>query len=249
MNKITQGIAILSLLIIAAQTQAASITNGNFGTTGNCSLSGWSQNVDPYATFDDSFSTTSSASGCTADVSVGDWGTSDSYANSLSQKLDLSGANDSTFLLSIDFSVDSQVTSADSIFDPNSPDFFDAFWGEGLIIGLQKDSNSEDFFDENGNVGSLFEMDIDGFFSDSLEFILDSSFADQSNWSLNFQLDDDFDGFGSTLSISNVSLTEVLAPATDVPEPTSLAIFALGFAGLMSRRKIANELVRKSFNK
>ncbi len=239
MNKITQGIAILSLLIIAAQTQAASITNGNFGTTGNCSLSGWSQNVDPYATFDDSFSTTSSASGCTADVSVGDWGTSDSYANSLSQKLDLFGADDSTFLLSMDFSVDSVNNST---LDPS-------FWGEGLFIGLQKDSNSEVFFDENGNVGPLFQMDVDGFFSDSLEFILDSSFVNQSNWSLNFQLDDDFDTFGSTLSISNVSLTEVLAPVTDVPEPTSLAIFALGFAGLMNRRKVANELVRKSINK
>jgi len=83
MNKFKRGIAALGMLMVAiTQSHAALITNGGFGTTGNCSLSDWGQNVDPLATFDNGFTTTSSVSGCTADVSVGDWDTSDSYANS-----------------------------------------------------------------------------------------------------------------------------------------------------------------------
>ena len=136
----------------------------------------------------------------------------------------------------MDFSVDSDLNSNDL-----------GFYEDYLLIALGDGSGN--YFDENGLSGDLFSWDINGLADFSLDFELDSSFANQLGWSLEFQMNDTFDSFGSVLSISNVSLTEVLAPVTDVPEPTSLAIFALGLGGLMSRRKIANELVRKSINK
>ncbi len=97
----------------------------------------------------------------------------------------------------------------------------------------------------------LFSMNItsDESFSKSLVINADelASYANQE-WSLSFYLYDDYieDENNSFVSINNVYIEEVV---TDVPEPSSLALLALGFAGLMSRRKISNELVRKSINK
>lgn len=84
-------------------------------------------------------------------------------------------------------------------------------------------------------------------FSESL-IITAAELANYTNqdWTLSFYLYDELleqKNNGSSISINN-SLLE--AAATDVSEPSSLAILAIGFAGLMSRRKIANELFRKS---
>ncbi len=237
MNKLTKGIAVLGLFIATVtQSHAAFINNGDFNN--NCSLSGWNQDTDGDGDINSAdFAINGIAPNCTADIHVGDWATSDAFfSNTLWQDLDLSGASDSTFMLSMDFSVDSDIDNSEPL-----------FFADYLIIGLGV--GSSDYFDENGLLGSLFSLDIDGFADFSLDFELNNSFVNQAGWSLEFQMNDTFDSFGSLLSISNVSITEVLAPVTDVPEPTSLAIFALGFAGLFSRRKLANELVRKSLSK
>jgi len=226
MNIITKGIAALGLLIVATQSQATLITNGNFADS--CDLSGWGQNS--LAGDGSDFTIEGTLPNCTANVSVSD----SSWNNTLYQSLDLSSAAvDSSFLLSMDFSVSSD----------------DIFLDDFLSISL---FNENTFDLANIFGGYAFYLNGGGF---HIDFTLDNSFWGE-NWALEFNLQDDIDDsyfgddFGfSTLSISNVSLSEVAAPVTDVPEPTSLAIFALGFAGLMSRRKIANELVRKSLNK
>jgi len=226
MNKITKGIAVLSLLIAATQSQATLITNGNFSD--RCDLSGWEQNS--LAGDGSDFTIEGTSPNCTANVSV----TDSSWNNTLYQSLDLnSAAIDSSFLLAMDFTVSSDDIFFDdyisiSLFNENTFDLVNVFGGYAI------DLNGGDF---------------------QVDFAIDNSFWGE-DWTLEFNLIDEIDDslFGddiyvSTLSISNVSLIEVLAPAVEVPEPTGLALFFLGFAGLLTRRKLANELIRKSIKK
>ncbi len=71
-------------------------------------------------------------------------------------------------------------------------------------------------------------------FTISTASLLDN-FSNQ-NWRLSFYLFDQIDDDDSTslVSISNVSLDRV---TTEVPAPASMAIFALGFIGLLASRR------------
>lgn len=211
MNIIT-SIAAIGLLIAATQSQATLIANGDFGTTGSCSLSGWQQFGD--------ISTSDASGNCSAELNVND---SPDFEAELWQELTFNVNTDYT--LSVDFTVETSLL--DTVFD----DYFSI----SLI--------NEDF-----DILELFSINITNTesFSKLLAISADelTSFTNQ-NWSLSFYLYDDidFDNNNSLVLMNNVFLKEV---ATDVPEPSSLAIFSLGLAGLMSRRKLANELVRKS---
>lgn len=164
-----------------------------------------------------------SSGNCTAELSVNDF---PDFEAELWQELIFDVDTDHE--LSVSFNVD--TTLDDTVFD----DFF-----------------SISLINADWDILELFSMNIVSTESLSKSLTISStdlsSYANQ-DWSLSFYLFDDidFDDNSSTVSISSVFLKEVV---TDVPEPSSLAIFALGFAGLMSRRKLANELVRKSIKK
>ena len=241
METIMKTISFISLLtcgLLATHSNAALITNGDFATG---DFSAWSKDTDgagDISTGND-FSVVGSVGDYSAVIEVdafdapGDffavplddvW-----FANTLYQELDLSAAPGSTFLLSIDFAVDSEIDSADQ-----------AFIADYFAIGLNDGSGN--YFDENGALGFLFDpSNIDGAFSYSLDFTLDNSFANQTGWFLDFQLAvglDDFgssDAFASTFILNSVSLTEL--SSTDVSEPGTALIFSFGLAGLLLRRK------------
>lgn len=204
------------------------ITNGNFASS--CSLNGWQTDTDGAPGGANDFTIDGSAPNCRASINVDYTGLTDVFfaGNTLYQQLDLSGNADSTFLLSMDFSVSSELTSIDA-----------GFIADYFIVGL---FDGTDYYNQNGDLGFLVApTDIDGDNQYNLSFELSSDFANQTNWSLDFQVllgidGSDTDFFGSTLSISNVSLTE---QQVSVPAPASIALLAIGLFGLTARRKLS----------
>jgi len=236
----------LYLLILSAaislNATAGMITNGDFQT---CDYSGWQKDTDGFGdvSFGNDFEIDGIPTHCRAQINVdyfdptGDpFGTPVSeawFANTLFQELDLTGDAGSTWNLTIEYEVGSEGTSQD-------PFFIADYFLFGLNDGLGN------YYDETGALGFLVDpTDIDGSYRDFLTFELDSSFTNTSGWFLDFQLNvgwDDVtgfsDAFGSTLYVNEVTLTEIKAPVTDVPEPSTLAIFALGLARLVNRKKL-----------
>ncbi|MDN4502572.1 PEP-CTERM sorting domain-containing protein [Alteromonadaceae bacterium BrNp21-10] len=67
------------------------------------------------------------------------------------------------------------------------------------------------------------------------------------SWSLYFSLQDGFEeASDSTVLINSVSLNKIVS---EVPEPTSIALFAMGFAGLMTRRRFPSDVTVTSLAK
>ncbi|MGY0564572.1 MAG: PEP-CTERM sorting domain-containing protein [Paraglaciecola chathamensis] len=136
------------------------------------------------------------------------------FETELTQAVALSSGID--YLLNVDFSIDTTTT------DPTLDDVFS-------ISLLNQDF---DFIE-------LFSTDILAAqnFSESLTIAATelASYANQ-DWSLSFFLFDgaDFDDNQSSVSIAFSSLDAV---ATDVPEPSSLALLVLGCAGILGRKK------------
>lgn len=152
-------------------------------------------------------------SNCAVDLNVND----DDFEADLFQ--DVAFESGFNYLLSVDF--DTSLLSVDDSF---------------FISLINEDS---DFYD------MLMPEEIN-FSSQSNSFVINSddllnNYVDQ-NWSLSFYLYDEiFDNSStSTVSISSVTLDKIV---NEVPAPSSLAIFALGFIGLMSRRKLSRSIV------
>ena len=230
MNRLKAILAGLLLACASGSLHAAMITNGDFANS--CSFSGWQTWTDfaePELDAKD-FTIDGSAPNCRASINVDYDGITEVYysGNTLYQSLDLSGNADSTFLLSMDFSVSSQLTSNDQ-----------GFIADYFIVAL---FDGTDYYNQNGDLGFLVSpTEINGDQQYNLSFELSSDFANQTNWSLDFQVLLGLDGFdtdfsGSTLSISNVSLTE---QQVSVPAPASFALLAVALFGLSARRKLS----------
>ncbi|MDN4504303.1 PEP-CTERM sorting domain-containing protein [Alteromonadaceae bacterium BrNp21-10] len=222
MKKLKYAVLILGCAL-TSQLQAAAITNGDFAT---CDFSGWQQESDfgaPLAGSND-LSINGSTPNCSAQMNVDFGGANDAFVyTALSQELDLSGATDSSFLLTLDFDVSSDLTSPDP-----------SFIADYFFVGISNGTG-------NFTSGLFTTADVDGSLDYNLSFLLDSSFANQNGIFVEFDLflgvdlDNRTDFSGSSLNINNVSLVEVAVP--QVPEPSTLAIFALGLAGLATYRK------------
>lgn len=235
--KTTTRLILLTFCFIFASSIQANIINGDFAT---CDFTGWQKDTDgagDTSTGGD-FGIVNNAGDCSAAINVdrfdpaGDvFGTPIDqafFANTLFQELDFSAAASSTFLLEMDFSVDSELNSSD-------PFYIADYFSVGLHDG------AGNFFDETGGLGFLFDAtDIDGFESHVLSFEIDNSFVNQTGWLLEFQLGigvDSFnlpDAFGSSLLLNSVSLTEV---PQSVSEPAASWLLSLGFIGLLIRKK------------
>ena len=214
---------------ITSQASANAIINGDFAT---CDFSGWQKDTDGFGDVSvlNDFTIVSSPD-CAASINVdyGDTNTEAYFANTLYQELDFTAASDSTFLLTMDFMVESELGSVD-------PNFIADYFIVGLFDGIGS------YYDHTGALGFLVaDTYINGSESFSLSFNLDNWFVNQTGWSLDFQLNlgadlfGDTDQAGSSLIINNVSLTEV--PSQAVSAPGTVSVFALGLLGLMLRRK------------
>ncbi|WDE07422.1 PEP-CTERM sorting domain-containing protein [Thalassomonas viridans] len=230
MIKIMKYLIPITAFLLLPQIQAAMITNGNFADS--CSFDGWHQDTDGVGELPGSdFTVSGTAGDCAGAIHADYQDTQVFFANTLFQELDLTGADNSRFLLTLDFSVDSELTSADP-----------SFIADYFAVGLNDGSGS--YFNETGSPGYLAApADIDGFSAFNLSFELSSAFAGQSGWFLDFQLgigadiNGDSDAGGSTLAINRVSLTEI---AAEVPEPGALLLFMLAVAGLSGFRRVAS---------
>jgi hypothetical protein len=240
--KILTHISLVALLLVSANASANLISNGDFST---CDFTGWEKDTDGFGdvSFGNDFQMEPvGSSECRASINVdyfdpaGDpFGAPISeafFANTLFQELDFTGSAGSSFELTIEYEVRSESDSSDPFF---IADYF--------LFGLNDGTGS--YFNENGNLGFLVgPTDIDGSFRDLVTFTIDTSFLNQTGWFLDFQvnLGWDFqtgfsDAFGSTLFINDVSMTEILAPTQDVPEPSTIAIFMLSILGIINRKK------------
>jgi len=227
-----QLVLLVVSLFISINTFAGVIENGDFST---CDYSSWQTDTDGFSGSANDFFINNNGSSCNAEIQVDHFGTVTNdafFANTLFQALDFTGTASSTWLLSIDFAVNSEITSNDPLF---IADYF--------MFGLNDGAGN--YFNETGNTGFLVDpTDIDGLFEQTLSVELSSSFTNTSGWFLDLQLNLGVDGFGwtdafgSSLFINEVSLVEKLADSTPVPEPSTLLIFALGLIGLISRKNL-----------
>lgn len=211
---------------ITSQATATAIINGDFAT---CDYTGWQTDTDGGLSAANDFTIVGSSPNCAASINVDYQNTEAFIANTLYQQLDFSAASDSTFLLTFDLMVESELTSLDQ-------DFIADYFIVGLFDGLG------DYYDHTGTLGFLVaDTAVNGSNSLSLSFNLDNWFVNQTGWSLDFQLilgadNNSFTDFGgSSLIVNNVSLSEV--PSQAVAAPSTVSVFALGLLGLMLRRK------------
>lgn len=199
---------------ILPSAHAAFVVNGNFQTG---DFTGWSLDVDgfPLLPGDSDITLVEPTPGDFAARLQAEFPTDTAFfAATLHQGLDLTATFGEDLLLSFswDFNGDAAVTD----------EFFVVALGDG----------SGNLFGADGNLGFLLNP-ID-YGSGTFSSILDTSFINAANWTLDFQIGPGFDFAGSFALIDNVSLVAV--PAI-IPVPPSLLLFVSGLAGLGACRR------------
>ncbi|MFT2091968.1 PEP-CTERM sorting domain-containing protein [Paraglaciecola sp. 2405UD69-4] len=235
--KIATGFTLAALSLASVNVSATMIANGDFAS---CDFSGWQKDTDGFGdiSMGNDFAIQSTGTSCSAEINVDHFDTTGDvfgtpideawFANTLYQELDFTTTNDTNFLLEIDFSVDTEANNT-------GPSFIADYFLIGLNDGMGN------YFDEGGELGFLYEpTDINQALSQTVSYEIDSSFANQTGWFLDFQLNlgvDEFgfsDAYGSSFLINSVSLTEVDAV---VSEPATVWLFSLGLIGLFLRNR------------
>ena len=134
------------------------------------------------------------------------------FANTLYQTLNLNMAQGKNLVLSFDWLFKGGSATPDDSFK--------------VGLGHLSQSGSLEYYDASGNLGFLVEQFSYG--SGSFYATLDPSFANQTGWTIEFQLLRGFDNAGSLALIDNVTLQEV-----NIPVPNTLWLFGVGLAGLI----------------
>ncbi|WDE09363.1 PEP-CTERM sorting domain-containing protein [Thalassomonas haliotis] len=220
MMKIREFLAVAFVLFVNANAYGGIINNGDFQS---CDFQHWQKDTDgggdPGATGD--FSINNNAGDCSAAISVDLLeGASAFSANTLFTALDLTVASGD---LRLSFDWDFSGRDDGSLFADN---FF-------VSLG----NGTGNLFNANGEHGHLIEA-TSSYGSGSFSVLLDSSFYNQSDWTLDFSVQGGWNAnssLSSTLNINNVSLTSVMA---SVPEPGTLIILLIAITGLMTQQRI-----------
>lgn len=215
--KIRKLITVAFVLLFNVNAYSGVINNGDFQS---CDFQHWQKDTDsfgdPGATGD--FSINNNAGNCNAVVSVDiSDGATAFNANTLFTTLDLTVAS-GDLQLSFDWDF--------SGFDDGS------FLADSFFVSLSNGAGP--LFNANGEHGHLIEAS-SIYDSGSFSALLDASFYNQSNWTLDFTVQGGFNAtsVSSKLSIDNVSLTSV---ATSVPESSTLIMLFIAMVGLISQQ-------------
>jgi len=210
-------------------SSAAGITNGDFQTG---DFTGWSQDTDgggsPILGLNDFSIVEPTTGNNAAQIEIDYFETPGDFmsptkdeafsGNTLYQELDLTASAGQALILSFDWLFSGEANISDENF----------LVALGFIDPATGDLNH---YDQNMTLGSLLSPTTYG--SGTYTTMLDSSFANATGWTLEFQMNlVGFDGFGSHAIIDNVSLTTVSPLINKVPEPAVIWLMGLGLIGL-----------------
>jgi len=219
-----------ALLLTTAPATAVSLTNGDFETG---DFFGWSLDTDGFPGGPADFSVVGSPGNFAGRIEADYWDVPGNtatiplndvfFANTLYQGLDTTAAPGSTVELSFDWTFDGQDG------DPLAGEIFSVGLNDGL----------GNYFGADGGFGFLIDPTTTygaGHFAAQLD---PATYLNVPGWSLDVQLEVGVDpntfepnGFGSFVQIDNVALNAQTPTPPAVPEPSTLALLALGLAAM-----------------
>jgi hypothetical protein len=221
--------ALLFAAALAPSLVQAGFMNGDFETG---DFTGWSQDTDgngapvplspDFLVVSPGLSGSNNAARLLADYwsAPGDTGSTPLaqviFSNTLFQAMDTTVSPGFELLLSFDWEFGGQ--------EPGAPD-------EDVVIGL---FDGTDFFDADGNLGFLLSATSYG--SGTFSGVLAPSYNNAAGFSLDFQLNAGFNGYGSYLLVDNVSITQ--QQVVPVPATALLLAPALGLIGGLRARSV-----------